>query len=150
MLRTTLPPSFFKFVIRLSGVQYVTMQKYFSHPSSIIYFFLTPPIKIKLGLQIGRRLLIDTRLDQSNTLANRQQVLGFAAPFTSLSKLCKMQGQNHFADPNWHGFTFLHQIYNLQGHILNIGGVALLHFVLQFQIVPHKKTRKLEQHNIEW
>jgi hypothetical protein len=74
MLRTTLPSIFFKFIIRLSGAQYVTMQKCFSHPSLIIYFFLTPPIKIKLGVQIGGRLLIETHLDQSNTLANKQQV----------------------------------------------------------------------------
>ncbi len=115
MLRTTLLSIFFKFVIRLSGAQYVTMQKYFSHPSLIIYFFLTPPIKIKLGLQIVGRLLIETHLDQSHTLANRQQVLGYAVPFTSLSKLCKMLGQNHFAEPNWHGLAFLHPIYILQG-----------------------------------
>jgi hypothetical protein len=30
--------------------QYVTLQKYFSHPSLAIYFFATPPIRLKLGL----------------------------------------------------------------------------------------------------
>jgi hypothetical protein len=31
--------------------------KKFSHPSLIIYFIPTPPIKLKLGLQIGGRLI---------------------------------------------------------------------------------------------
>jgi len=56
------------------GAQYVTLQKYFSHPSLVIYFFPTPPIKLKLGLQIHGRLLIPTHMDQSNYLTNQQQV----------------------------------------------------------------------------
>jgi hypothetical protein len=67
----------------------VTLQKHFSHPSLVIYFFPTPPIKLKLGLQIGGRLLIATHLDQSNFLANQQQVIGFAVPVNSPSILCK-------------------------------------------------------------
>jgi hypothetical protein len=39
----------------------------------VIYFFPTPPIKLKLGLQIGGRLLMAIRLDQSNYLANQKQ-----------------------------------------------------------------------------
>jgi len=35
-------------------------------------FFPTPPIKLKLGLQVGGRLLITTHLDQSNYLANQK------------------------------------------------------------------------------
>jgi hypothetical protein len=31
--------------------QYVILQKYFSHLSLIIYFFATPPIKLKQGPQ---------------------------------------------------------------------------------------------------
>jgi len=37
-----------------------------------------------------------THLDQSNYLANQQQVLGFAVPFTSLSKLCQIAGPKPF------------------------------------------------------
>jgi hypothetical protein len=48
-----------------SGTQYVNLQKYFSHPSLVIYFFATPPIKLKLGQQIGGGLLIANHLDQS-------------------------------------------------------------------------------------
>jgi hypothetical protein len=66
----------------------VTLQKYFSHPSLVIYIFPTLPIKLKLGLQIGGRLLIATHLDQPNYLGNQQQLLDFAVPFTSLSKPC--------------------------------------------------------------
>jgi hypothetical protein len=36
------------------------------------------------------------------------QVLGFAVPFTSLSKPCKMLGQEPFAKPNEQVLTFLH------------------------------------------
>jgi hypothetical protein len=39
-----------------------------SHPS--FYLFPSPPMKLKLGLQIGERLLIATHLDQSNHPAN--------------------------------------------------------------------------------
>jgi hypothetical protein len=75
----------------------VTLQKYFSHPSSVIYVFPNPPIKLKLELlQIGGRLLIATHPVQSNYLANQQQVLGFDVPFTSLSKLCKNAGPESF------------------------------------------------------
>jgi hypothetical protein len=77
---------------------------------SYLLFFPTPCIKLKLGLQIGGRLLIATHLDQSNYLTNQQQVLVLAVPFTSLSKLCKMLGQNRFAEPNQHVLTFLHPI----------------------------------------
>ncbi len=48
------------------------MKNYFSHPS-FSFFFPTPPTKLKLGLQKGRRLLIATHLDQSNYLANQKQ-----------------------------------------------------------------------------
>ncbi len=76
--------------MRAYPAKYVTLQQSFSHPSLVIYFFPyffpTLPMKLKLGLQIGVKLLITTHLDQSNYLANQQHVLGFAVPFTSLSK----------------------------------------------------------------
>jgi len=36
-----------------SGAQYVTLRKYFSHPSLVMYSFATPATKLKLGQQIG-------------------------------------------------------------------------------------------------
>jgi hypothetical protein len=47
-----------------SGAQYVTLRKYFSHPSLVMYSFATPPIKLKPGQQIGGGLLIANHLDQ--------------------------------------------------------------------------------------
>ncbi len=48
-----------------TGAQYVTLKIYFSYPSSVIYFLATPPIKLKLGQQIGGGLLIANHMDQS-------------------------------------------------------------------------------------
>jgi hypothetical protein len=48
-----------------SGAQYVTLQKYFSHPSLVKHSFTTPPVKLKPGQQIGEGLLIANHLDQS-------------------------------------------------------------------------------------
>jgi hypothetical protein len=44
-----------------------TLQKYFSHPSLVTYFFATPPIKLELVQQINRwgGLLIANHLDES-------------------------------------------------------------------------------------
>jgi hypothetical protein len=39
----------------------------------VTYFFPTPPIKLKLGLQIDGSLLIATHLDKSNYLASQKQ-----------------------------------------------------------------------------
>ncbi len=43
----TLRASIFK------GAQYVTLEKYFSHPSLVMYSFAIPPKKLKLAQQIG-------------------------------------------------------------------------------------------------
>ncbi len=50
-----------------TGAHYGTRQKFFSHPSLILYFFPTPPIKLKLRFRIGERLLIANHLDQTRT-----------------------------------------------------------------------------------
>jgi hypothetical protein len=103
----------------------VTLQKKFSHSSLVIYFFLTLPIKLKLGLQIGGRLLTATHLNQSNYLANQEQVLGLAAPFTSLCS--KMLGRNHFADARQHVLTFAQPIFFCRVELLldiNLGTIC--------------------------
>jgi hypothetical protein len=58
---------FFQFLDHLQwcSVCDVTLQKYFSHPCLVIYFFATPLIKRKLGQQIDVGLLIANHLDQS-------------------------------------------------------------------------------------
>jgi hypothetical protein len=59
--------------------------------------FPNPTHKTEIGTAKGGRLLLATHLDQSNHLANQQQVLGFALPFASLSiLLCKNAGPNPF------------------------------------------------------
>jgi hypothetical protein len=58
-----------------SGAHYVTLQKYFSHPSLVIYFFATPPPHIRTATEtqeIGGRLLIANHLDQSLWWANEK------------------------------------------------------------------------------
>jgi hypothetical protein len=45
----------------------------------------------------GERLLITTHINQSNNLANQEQVLGFVVPFASLSSImCKIVGPSPF------------------------------------------------------
>ncbi len=55
-----------KWLVRASPAVLSSMtrlQKYFSHPSLVNYLFPTPPIRLKLGVQIGGRLLQATHLD---------------------------------------------------------------------------------------
>ncbi len=54
-------------------VQYVTLQRIFLRSKLDIYFFPISPIKLKLGLQIARRLLIANHQNQSLWLANQEQ-----------------------------------------------------------------------------
>jgi hypothetical protein len=48
-----------------TGAQYMTLRKYFSHPSLVMYSSATPPIKLKLGQQIGGGRLIANHMDES-------------------------------------------------------------------------------------
>ncbi len=98
-------------LITTVSAEYVALQTCFWHPSLIIYFFSNPTYKLKLGLQIGGRLLIANQLDRhcDRLIKNMQQqsdhiyytvlcrVLGFALPFTR-------------PQPNRHVLTFLHPI----------------------------------------
>jgi hypothetical protein len=84
--------------------QYVILQKYFSHPSWVIYFFQTPPMELKRGLQIGGKQLIATHLDQSNLsrLASVRLCCAFYQPQKIVQKCwaktilltCHVEGQN--------------------------------------------------------
>jgi hypothetical protein len=55
-----------------SGAQYVTLQKYFSHPSLVIYFLSNPTHKTKTRTpnKWETTKVIATHLDQSNYVAN--------------------------------------------------------------------------------
>jgi len=72
----------------------VTIQQYCSHPRLV--FIFSERQKIETGTAKGGRILTATHLDQSNHLANQQQVLGFALPFASLSIMCKNAGPKLF------------------------------------------------------
>jgi len=86
--------------------QYVTLQKYFLHLSLVIWFFPTPPIKLKLVLQIGGRLLIANHLDKSLLLTNQNRgatIISYllysslgSMPFTKLHKLHENTGPKTF------------------------------------------------------
>ncbi len=82
-------------------------------------------------------------LDQSETGSSSQII--FVALFSGrceilhcllpASRNCtKTLDQNHFAEPNQYVLTFLHQIFNLQGHTLSTGGSALTNHILFFEV----------------
>ncbi len=110
--------------------QYVRLQKYFSNPSVVNYFFPTQSI-IDLGLQIGGRLLKTIHLGQSTYLADHQQILGFAMPLTSfampLTSLCKTARPKPIFWAKPACFDFSSSNFLLQSHILSTGGAALEH-----------------------
>jgi hypothetical protein len=82
-----------------NSAQYVTLRRFSSHPSLVMYSFATPPIELKLGQQIGGGLLIANHLDQfwwanhkhwavrSYLIHFFLQVHSAAAPFTSYGNL---------------------------------------------------------------
>ncbi len=108
-----------------TAAQCMTLEKYLLHPRLVIYFSPTPLIKLKLGLQTGGRLLIATPLDQSNYLANQQQVLVSAVPFPRISTLWKNAGSISFCCTQPACFDFSSFKFLLLGHILSTNGAAL-------------------------
>jgi hypothetical protein len=108
-----------------TSTQYLSLRKYFSHPSLVMYSFATPPIKLKLRQQIGGGLLIANHLDQSLSWANHKhwaavrsyllhsslQVHSAAAPFTSHGNL------RNYAEPkqfSWANFTGIRWIFFIE------------------------------------
>jgi hypothetical protein len=109
-----------------SGAQYVTLRKYFSHPSLVMYSFATSRIKLKLGQQFGGGLLIANHLDQLLWWANQKHISEHQLDHIYYTLFCRctavlrllpatatsaiMLSQNHFRGPNWHMLDFLHPI----------------------------------------
>jgi hypothetical protein len=105
-----------------SGAQYVTVRKYFWHPSLVMYSFATPPIKLKQGQQIAGGLLITNHLDQSLWWANQKhwaavrsyllhsflQVHSAAEPFTSHGNVINYAEPKPLSWVNLHMLDFLH------------------------------------------
>jgi hypothetical protein len=110
---------------------YVTLQKYFSHPSLVIYFFAMQPIKPKLGNSKPFGLII--MMGQSETLSSDSQIL-FITLFSGVdtipllhrlpatANLYNCAGPKPFSE---HILTFLHPIFNVQDHILSTAGDAI-------------------------
>ncbi len=122
-----------------SSGQYLTLQKYFSHPSFNYFLFFNPTHKTKTGT--ANRWETTKKTTWTNyydsPIRNREhqsdhiyytllrQVLGFVVPFTSISKLCKNAGPKPFCWTKLACFEFSSSNFNLQGHILSTGGVVL-------------------------
>jgi len=99
---------------------------YFSHPSLVIYFSATPQVKLKVGHQIGERLLIANHLEQSLWLTNQKHSAAIRSyllhswrrPLLRLLQATAnyiiIMSQNYFPDPNRHisriFYLFLHPI----------------------------------------
>jgi len=89
-----------------------------------MYSFATPPIKLRLGQQIGGGLLITNHLDQSLWWANQKhweavrsylvhsflQVHSAAETFTSHCNLYHCTEPNLFSESNRHMLDFLHAL----------------------------------------
>ncbi len=115
-------------------------------PSKFIYLFIpTPPIKLKLGLQIGGSLLIANHLDQSLWLANQKQgaAVGSYLLHSSLAGVrlcCAFYQPQQTVQKCWAKTILLSQTgmfwlffiqFYLQGHMLSTAGDALRHIWLK-------------------
>ncbi len=114
----------------------------------VIYFLPTPPIKLKLGVQIGGKttnskpprpiiMISQSRTGSSSqiifitlfSLAGVKLCYAFHQPQQTVQKCWAktiMLGQNHFAEPNRPCFDFSSSSFDVQGDILSTGGVALI------------------------
>ncbi len=92
--------------------------KCISHPSSVITFFPTPPIKLKPGLQIcGGRLLVANPPDPikrlSSSINSRCYALVYLSP---ASANCESWAKSVFPEPNRHVLNFSSSHFLFQGH----------------------------------
>jgi hypothetical protein len=116
-----------------NSAQYVTQQRKFSRQNSVIYFFSTLPIRLKLGLHIGVRLRMTNHLDQSETGSSSQIIIitlfcgrcYFAVPFTSLSKLWNNAVPKRFCWGKPACSDFSPSKFIVYGHIFRTTGDAL-------------------------
>jgi len=95
-------------------------------------FFSTPPIKLKLWLQVGGRLVIAIHLDQSNYLPNQKHesvnkydLAVFIRLFQGSESCKSCQGPSSFPVDSLDLTYEPHPRFPVQGHILSVGGDAL-------------------------
>jgi hypothetical protein len=93
----------------------------------ITNFFPTPPIKLKLGLQVGSRLLRATHLDQSNYLANQKQGSVNKYDWTVSAVF---QAPSSLPGNSLHWTNEPHPRFPVQGPIVSVSGDALRSYVL--------------------
>jgi ferredoxin len=109
----------------------VTLQKYFSHPSLVIYFLATQLIKRKGGQQIGEGLLVANHLEQSlysNPIVIITLFFAGALRCCDLSqpcKLCTYVGPNHFFLRQTGIFSLFFIQFYCADHMLSTAGDAL-------------------------
>ncbi len=140
------------FIKRISSSlcsQYVTLRKYFSHPSfRYVLSFATPPKKLKLGQHIYVGTTNSkTRWTRKHRGAVRSyllhsflwQVHSAAAPRTMYVKLCK----NTTLSQTGYRFGFSSSIFTLQDHILSTIGDALR--VVSTRVSPPNPTEREEE-----
>jgi hypothetical protein len=109
----------------------VTLQKYFLNAR-----FVCSPSLSFMGLQTGGRLLIAIHLDQSNYVANQQQVLCSVVPFTSLSILWINAWPKPFYWAKLACLDFSSSNFLLLGHILSTGGANLSSWIRGAWVTP--------------
>jgi hypothetical protein len=122
---------------------------FFTSKFSYLLFFTTLPIKLKLGQQIGGRLLIANHMHQllqwvtqkhgapvkSYLLHSFQQVQSVAAPFASHGKLSIILKPKPFSWAKPACFHFSSSNFIVQDHILSTTGDALSTLVVLAQII---------------
>ncbi len=130
----------------------MTLQKYLSHPSLVMYYFATPPIKLKLGQQVNEGLQIANHLDQSLWWANQKhlvvrsyllhsflQVHVVVAPFTNQGNMCNYAKPKPFSLAKLAYVGFSSSNFTIQDHISSTIGDVLR----QFFHTNHQQEKKL-------
>jgi hypothetical protein len=109
------------------------LQKHFSHPSLVIYFFATSPIKLKLGQQIRGGLLImnPTWTNHHDRPIRSSRIIFItlvAAPLPAMANFEILLSQKgFFSESNWDVLIFLHPILLCRiTHIRSTAGDAFI------------------------
>jgi hypothetical protein len=124
----------------------VNPTKHISHIQVLVTdFFPTPPIKLKLGLQVGGRLVIATHWDQSNYLGNQKH--GATHRYDLSVFITPLPGILHGYVVCYRVPAFLVWIYSWtssKSHILSIGGDAITKTPITKTPIRKPQSRQIE------